>query len=153
MKLRSFVPAFAVSLAVLTASGITATAQEEAVPAQEDVVAAPDIFALRTGEADFRHYCAVCHGLETRGDGPMAPELIRRPPDLTRLGARNDGVFPAEKVFLMIDGRADVRAHGPREMPVWGQEFMRDESGLALNPEAETRIKNLVEYLKSIQRR
>lgn len=126
-------------------------AQKEAQKEMMKTDAETDIFALRTGAADFRHYCAVCHGTDAAGNGPLAAELVRQPADLTGLRARNDGVFPAARVFLMIDGRADVRAHGPREMPVWGQEFTRDESGLALNPEAEERITNLVDYLRTLQ--
>lgn len=120
--------------------------------AGEESTERQEIFALRSAKADFEHNCAACHGLDARGDGPVAEFLIRQPPDLTLLAARNEDRFPEEYAFWIIDGRADVRTHGTREMPVWGDEFNRDSTGLALNPDAVTRINNLVEYLRLLQR-
>lgn len=44
-------------------------------------------------------------------------------PSLTTLRKKNGGVFPFIRVYETIDGRVKVRAHGPREMPVWGNSF------------------------------
>jgi hypothetical protein len=33
------------------------------------------------------------------------------------------GVFPFDRVYQVIDGREAVGAHGPRDMPVWGDHF------------------------------
>jgi len=54
----------------------------------------------------------------------------------------------------VIDGRGiDKRAHGTREMPVWGYEFWVEE-GADVNAQHVSRdaINRLVEYLRSIQR-
>ena len=42
----------------------------------------------------YNAHCATCHGLDADGKGPMAPALLLRPPSLSDLSARNDGVFP-----------------------------------------------------------
>lgn len=86
------------------------------------------------GEQHFVHYCASCHGITAQGDGPRANELMIRPPDLTRLTLRHDGVFPTERVVMRIDGRDPLVSHGS-PMPVYGELF--DESpGAAVKTEA-----------------
>ena len=99
----------------------------------------------------FKTYCATCHGVNGRGNGPVADQLRKRPPDLTKYTARNGGVFPSERVQQIINGRG-VAAHGDREMPVWGDAFRSVEGGLS--PEAvKTRIDAIVQYLAAIQER
>jgi mono/diheme cytochrome c family protein len=70
----------------------------------------------------FQHYCAACHGSAGDGSGPMASVLLVQPSDLTGLSARNDGVFPIERVVMRIDGRDPLVSHGS-PMPVWGPFF------------------------------
>jgi mono/diheme cytochrome c family protein len=99
----------------------------------------------------FHTYCASCHGVTGHGDGPIAGEFRKVPPDLTKYSARNGGVFPSERLRQIIDGRG-VPAHGNREMPVWGDAF-RSGRG-ALSAEGVTaRIDAIVRYLKAIQER
>lgn len=99
----------------------------------------------------FRTYCATCHGIGGRGNGPVAEQLRKTPPDLTRYTARNSGVFPSERLRQIIDGRGVV-AHGDREMPVWGDAFRSAPGGLT--PEAvKARIDAIVRYLGAIQER
>jgi mono/diheme cytochrome c family protein len=96
----------------------------------------------------FRTYCASCHGTRGRGDGPVAGELRKLPPDLTAFARRNGGIFPTDRVRQIVDGRGPS-AHGDRDMPVWGDAF-RVRSGLS--PEAvEARINAIVRYLEKIQ--
>jgi mono/diheme cytochrome c family protein len=105
-------------------------------------------------EADarlFRTYCASCHGTTGRGDGPVAEELRKTPPDLTRYAARNGGVFPSEHLRLVIDGR-EVAAHGTRDMPVWGDAFRQTAEGLSAD-EVKARIDAIVRFLEGIQAR
>jgi len=32
-------------------------------------------------------------------------------------------VFPYDRVYATIDGRTDIKAHGTRDMPIWGNEY------------------------------
>lgn len=108
--------------------------------------------AAATGDYLFRTYCAACHGTSARGDGPLAESMRRRPADLTAIAKRNNGVFPADEVFRMIDGRQPVKGHGGPDMPVWGDVFSRsvDAGDPAI---VQARIKALVAYLESLQPR
>jgi mono/diheme cytochrome c family protein len=78
------------------------------------------------GEERFREACAFCHGLSGRGDGIAAETLETVPSDLTLLSKGNKGVFPLAEVYSMVDGRAEVRAHGLRDMPVWANTWSAD---------------------------
>ena len=110
----------------------------------------PDAAVVQGGRMLFATYCASCHGIGGRGNGPAAEELRRRPADLTQFAKRNGGVFNGVRIHTIVDGRA-VKAHGTMEMPVWGDAFKWRE-GL---PEEgiKVRIDALVRYLESIQER
>jgi mono/diheme cytochrome c family protein len=112
--------------------------------------------SVALGRRDFRNYCAACHGVGGVGDGTLAEFLTLKIPDLTKLVKRNAGIFPKDKVLQMIDGRADVRIHGPRDMPVWGDWFNREaeQPGLSKATREEIvhdRIESLMMFLTSIQ--
>ena len=109
-----------------------------------------DTDVVQSGRDLFATYCASCHGVSGRGNGPAAEELRRRPSDLTQLAKHNGGIFNGARIHTIVDGRA-VKAHGTMEMPVWGDAFKWRE-GL---PEdgIRTRIDALVRYLESIQER
>jgi len=100
------------------------------------------------GSQLFRTYCASCHGVSGRGNGPLADQLRRTPPDLTQFTRRNGGLFPSERVYRIVDGR-DVASHGDREMPVWGDIFKAGASAAAV----KARIDAIVRYLAGIQER
>jgi len=108
------------------------------------------------GEGEYLNSCAVCHGLEGKGDGPLAAMLTKRPADLTRLSDRNGGTFPYDRVVEIIDGRSVLQAHGTREMPIWGRQFLQtdiqqygEKGGEIVTAE---RIRELADYLKTLQR-
>jgi mono/diheme cytochrome c family protein len=107
----------------------------------------------KTGAQLFISLCASCHGEQARGDGPVASLLVTPPSDLTRLAQRSGGRFTADTVQRFIDGREVVRAHGPRDMPVWGHQlyFSAEEYDLAAREYADAQIAKIVEYLRSIQ--
>jgi mono/diheme cytochrome c family protein len=109
--------------------------------------AAPPVTASTDGAALFRAYCASCHGAAGRGDGVMAGQLRRAPPDLTAFATRNGGVFPAERLRQVIDGTG-IAAHGNRDMPVWGAVFKRATDG-----NAAARIDAIVRFLEGLQQR
>lgn len=139
--------AIAALFVLLLVTAVRAQAQAQSQTQTNDT-----LYAFGSGAEDFQRHCAACHAVDARGNGPVAPMLMRRPPDLTLLSARNDGDFPDDRVFWIIDGRGEVKAHGPREMPVWGYEFSPATTGLSLAPEAEARIRRIVDYLKTLQR-
>ncbi|HEY3515446.1 MAG TPA: cytochrome c [Gammaproteobacteria bacterium] len=106
-----------------------------------------------SGEELYARFCASCHGTEARGDGPVSRSLNVAVPDLTRITSRY-GQFPAGLIRDVIDGRGiDKRAHGTREMPVWGYEFWVEE-GADVDAQRAVRhaINKLVEHVRSIQR-
>lgn len=102
-----------------------------------------------SGATLYRTYCAVCHGPDAHGRGPLASSLRVAPTDLTQLARRSGGTFPGLAVTRSIDGRDTVRGHGTGDMPVWGDAFERStEAG----PDAvRARIEALVSYLASVQ--
>lgn len=109
--------------------------------------------ALAQGEQLYQVSCSGCHGANARGNGPVAPLINASAPDLTLLASRRGGSFPADEVFQIIDGQADLSAHGPRHMPVWGYEFFgQDPDDEVAHREATRKIEQLVRYLQSVQR-
>ncbi len=112
---------------------------------------------LSYGEAEFMNSCAVCHGENGEGFGPLAELLTVKPADLTRLEARNGGEFPYWSVFTTIDGRHVVPGHGDRDMPVWGQQFLEEDSkefgALGGEMTTQARIHALVGYIETLQQR
>ena len=108
--------------------------------------------SLELGKAAYLQYCASCHGASGRGDGPVAASLATAPLDLTKIAARRDGEFPEGQIAEFIDGRRWVSAHGPREMPVWGEQFGEGTPGSVHHETAALgRILLVVEYLRTIQ--
>jgi mono/diheme cytochrome c family protein len=106
-----------------------------------------------SGEELYGRFCASCHGSEALGDGPVSRSLNVAVPDLTTI-TRRYGEFPAGVIRDVIDGRGiDMRAHGTREMPVWGYEFWVEEGAdVTAQRAARNAIDKLVEHLRSIQR-
>lgn len=112
--------------------------------------------SLELGERDFINYCAACHGVGAKGDGTIGEFLTLAVPDLTELSKRNGGEFPEGRVIEVIDGRAEVKVHGMRDMPVWGDWFDAEAASPDIDRKAREmivndRIGSLVLYLKSIQ--
>ena len=79
---------------------------------------------IDVGKTQYQSSCASCHGIGGKGDGRVSKELKTPPAYLTVLAKDNNGVFPYDMVYQMIDGRnTSVASHGTREMPVWGYRF------------------------------
>lgn len=100
------------------------------------------------GDELFRTYCAVCHGVAGKGDGPAADSLKKRPADLTQITRKNNGKFPELTVQRMIKGDDLVAAHGARDMPTWGAIFNE------MSPDKElvqARVLALTGYIQQIQ--
>ena len=110
------------------------------------------------GQQEYNASCAVCHGVDGKGDGAFGEFLKSGAPSLTTLSKNNGGVFPFEKVYKVIDGRT-AKGHGTREMPVWGAAYTA-ESVKARGPFfgewygeeiARGRILALIDYISSLQ--
>jgi mono/diheme cytochrome c family protein len=97
----------------------------------------------------YKAYCAVCHGMTGKGNGPAAEALKVPPSDLTTLAKRNGGRYPSDHVRSAIEGDLRLAAHGSKEMPVWGELFWRMSQGHS--PEVQLRVSNLNQYIESLQ--
>lgn len=98
----------------------------------------------------FRTHCAVCHGAEAKGDGPLVERLNFLPPDLTQLARRAGGRYAADTVQRIIDGRKPVKGHGGPQMPVWGDAFKNSEYGYS-EKQVKEKVRALVDYLETLQ--
>lgn len=104
--------------------------------------------AAESGQEMYKAYCASCHGLSGKGDGPAVPALKSAPPDLTTLSKRNGGKFPDSMVATILKNGVNKPAHGSAEMPVWGPPL----SAVSVNKSVVAmRIVNLSKYLESMQ--
>lgn len=99
------------------------------------------------GATTFKAYCAQCHGIGGKGDGPAAKALKIPPADLTQISKRHEGKFPADLVKQTVTGENVIAAHGTRDMPMWGP-VLRSVDDRATT---ELRLNNLLTYLESIQ--
>jgi len=135
-----------------TQSHETETARA-AVAADKAVQEAPvQIIDKATGEELYVRYCASCHGMTGRGDGPAADVLAVALPDLTRWVGKGER-FPLKELEEAIRGpRPGV--HGTADMPVWGPGLMgAGENWTEAQREAflDKRVRKLGKYLESIQ--
>jgi mono/diheme cytochrome c family protein len=135
-------------LGLLAAFAFCCAAQQTNTQIKKE--AAPATSAA-SGHEMYVSYCASCHGMDAKGDGPAATALKVPPPDLTTLAQRNGGKFPTLHVRSILDGQQTLVAHGNQEMPVWGPVFQtvsgRDEALVRM------RIANLGRYLESLQKK
>ncbi|MFN3577939.1 MAG: c-type cytochrome [Tabrizicola sp.] len=124
---------------LVAALGLAACVEKERVP---------------TGAEDFATYCAACHGAGGKGDGPAAERLDRRPADLTRIAARNGGVFPGTRVMAKIWGYTGGR-NGASPMPQFGPLLQGDlvpyDGGDGIATPTPVRLVQIAEYLKTLQ--
>lgn len=124
-----------------------AQAQQNSPPAQ----------LVDIGKQEYASHCAVCHGVSGKGDGIFA-DLLKAGtvvPNLTELSKKNERIFPYMLVYQTIDGTQDVKVHGTKEMPIWGNRY-RSEAGQGFyDPYSEAyahaRILALTEYIYRIQ--
>jgi mono/diheme cytochrome c family protein len=140
---------------VTGAASALAAVQQPAAPKPPPVAppAAPppqSPVALVGGAYTFRTYCASCHGVDAKGDGPLSESLRYQPPDLTRIAKRHGGEFPAEKVIRIVDGRSPLKGHGGPDMPIWGDAFRNADTGYD-DAVARAKVREVVEHLRTIQ--
>jgi mono/diheme cytochrome c family protein len=133
--------------AIVATGAMIAIASASTLRAQRQTP--PLILDSISGRDSFEFYCASCHGMTGKGDGPMASALKTRPSELTSLARRNGGAFPRDRVLAIVTGNGrQVQAHGSSDMPVWGPIFR------GLDPSerrVEQRLENIVEHIESLQ--
>lgn len=125
-------------------------AQQPSVQAAQPVPEMRPAPAPMTGAQLYTAYCASCHGVDGKGNGPAAPALKTKLPDLTLMAKKKNGKFPEGDVFQVIKWGGGIVGHGSKEMPVWGTAFRTLDHHEA---EVNLRIKSLIQYLESIQQK
>lgn len=106
-----------------------------------------------SGRQAFAENCASCHGFDAKGGGEMAAALIKKPPNLTLLSARNGGIFPTDYVMSTIDGLSRA-PHFSSAMPEFGagdmgETVIVEKDGIGTPVPSE--LLALTEYLESVQ--
>lgn len=111
--------------------------------------------AIDAGKIEYMRSCALCHGDKGKGNGIYASKLVVKPTNIALLQKENNGVFPTRGIFQVIEGTDDIKLHGPKAMPVWGDRF--DHESLLYVDDRFTRtfvrgrIFELLLYLEEIQ--
>lgn len=114
------------------------------------VVPAPKTSAIN-GKQMYGSYCATCHGLNGKGNGPVSSVLRVHPTDLTELSRSHQGKYPSAHVISVIQDGLNAPAHASAFMPVWGPVLGKMDPA---NPaQRQLRVANLSRYLESIQTR
>ena len=91
------------------------------------------------------------------GDGPIGPLLKTPAPNLALITERNGGKFPFLKLYDTISGTSLVAAHGSRDMPLWGDRYLRDAKPVTPDQVditkrmVEQRILSLIYYIGTLQ--
>ena len=110
---------------------------------------------VELGRQEYIKSCAICHGDDGKGDGPLSNRLDKKPPDLTQIQKNNDGIFPFIHLHKVIDGRESIDPHGSRTMPIWGDRLSGESWFEVSTKHAETlargKIFEMLLYLESIQ--
>jgi len=101
-----------------------------------------------SGSEMYAKYCAVCHGVTGKGDGPAASEFKDPPTDLTMLAKHHNGKYPAESVYNTLSFGTSAPAHGNIDMPIWNSLFWSIDK---TEGATSIRMNNLVKYIESMQ--
>jgi hypothetical protein len=110
-------------------------------------------YVAMSGSDLYQRFCASCHGVDGRGNGPVAGSFSVEVPDLTLFARRHGDRFDRALVGRVIDGRHVVGAHGTRTMPVWGEDLSRAHAGDPNAEEAAQRvIERLIDYVAQMQK-
>ncbi len=122
---------------ILALAALSAFASVRA-SAEEPVISGSDVF---------QQYCALCHGVDGRGLGPVTEKTTRPAADLTQIAKRNGGDFSAAAVSRKIVDGGGVAEHAASSMPAWGKIFAADA-----DPErAKATVAAVTSYLETIQ--
>ena len=106
---------------------------------------------LNNGKQMFVNYCAPCHGVEGKGNGPAAAALKKQPTDLAALSRNHGGKFPATHIVSVLQFGTANPSHGSAEMPMWGPVLGSVNSTPSEPNVRALRISNLSSYLQTLQ--
>ena len=137
------------SLLVTAVAALLAASLSFADQSQSKVVIPVNRTSPTNGKQMYTNYCAACHGVDGKGNGPAASSLKARPTDLTELQKDNHGKFPDTHIVAILQFGASVPSHGSATMPVWGP--ILANMNQSNSQEKQLRISNLSRYLESIQ--
>jgi len=104
-----------------------------------------------SGKIMFKDYCAACHGMNGKGNGPAVIFLKTPPPDLTTMATRYKEKSVERTVRAALKFGTESKAHGTVNMPLWGPIFNAmpaSDQGIV-----QMRLDNLSQYIESIQKR
>jgi len=137
-----------VTLAAATLLGVAYANQSTA---KKTVVIPVSQAPANSGKQMYTSYCAPCHGVNGKGNGPAASALKKPPTDLAALSKNHGGRFPARHIVSVLEFGAANPSHGTAEMPVWGP-MLGSVDTAANEPNVRAlRISNLNQYLQSLQ--
>jgi cytochrome c1 len=108
---------------------------------------------LNNGKQMYVNYCAPCHGMEGKGNGPVAAALRMQPTNLAILSRNNGGKFPTMHIASVLQFGAANPSHGKAEMPVWGPMLGSVDSPPTEANVRALRISNLSRYLQTLQQK
>src|SRR6187399_317638 len=105
-------PARASALAMLVVAWLTSCASISGPNAIGELspTLAREAHVLDQGERRYQASCSACHGTDAHGNGTVSPFLAAPAPDLTLIASRRGGSFPADEVYQIVDGQADLSA-------------------------------------------
>ena len=110
-----------------------------------------DIVGL-DGQGMYDQLCAVCHGVDGKGDGPANPALDRPAPDLTQLSADGRPGYTHAELESVIAGRDRTVHKDMVGMPLWETEFqyVRSWNGRPRTSYARVKVHTLAEYVEGM---
>ena len=102
-----------------------------------------------SGTDEFQRYCALCHGVDGRGMGPLTDEdaMKKSAADLTLIAKRNGGVFPFSKVADTIRDGSAIAGHSQSRMMAWGKIFSAESDPVR----AKAIIFDVTRYVEGLQ--
>ncbi len=138
---------FLAGLAAVVAASVGYANQSTAKTVIIPVSKAP----ANNGRQMYVNYCAPCHGVDGKGNGPAAAALKKQPTDLAVLSRNNGGKFPSTHVVSVLQFGTANPSHGSAEMPTWGPVLGSVQSAPSESNVRALRISNLSRYLKTLQ--
>lgn len=141
---RFLLPGMTGVLAILLFPALAGAQQQPPQPPPKVNVEPAKPLPASDAKQMFNSYCAPCHGVSGKGDGPAAAALTPKPADLTQFAKRRGGTFSAKDFEDKLNGMAMAPAHGSSQMPVWGPIFRQMGN-------EQLRVANLRKYVESLQ--